>query len=412
MSSLFLLLPAPAASPTGEYAYAQSSDGQHVQHSGQAAASMLPAAGRADAVVAVVAWQMLSWHRIALPPGLNPHSRRQQPRLRAALEGLLEEKLLDDPQSLHLALAPQIHQAESCWVAVCDKQWLRSHLKHLEASGHTVARLVPEIAPAAEARLWALGDAEQPWLLACGVHGLSSLASLPLKTDASVIAALLAALPADAALQAEPQLTRLMEGNQAWNRPVEIQPPAQRLLAAARSPWDLAQFEFNLGTRTRWRRRLQEAWQSFSRAPQWRAARWGAALAVAAQLVGLNAWAWKENRAIEQRQQQAVQTLKDTFPRIPVVVDAAVQMQRELDLLRSASGALSAGDLEPLLAASAQIPGIQAATGLQYQERQLRIQGLALDGQAAADAQQSLAGSGLRLERSGNDWVLQAEASL
>jgi general secretion pathway protein L len=107
-----------------------------------------------------------------------------------------------------------------------------------------------------------------------------------------------------------------------------------------------------------------------------------------------------------------VQTLKETFPHIPVIVDAPVQMQRELDLLRSTSGALSSGDLESLLAASAQIPGIQSATGLQYQERQLRIQGLAPDGQAFADAQQSLAGSGLRLERSGNDWVLQAEASL
>jgi general secretion pathway protein L len=412
MSSLFLLLPAPAAGATSEYAYVQSSDGQHVQHSGQAAASMLASAGRADAVVAVVAWQMLSWHRVALPPGLNPHSRRQQPRVRAALEGLLEEKLLDDPQSLHMALAPRAHPSESCWVAVCDRQWLRGHLQHLEASGHAVARLVPELAPTAEARLWALGDAGQPWLLASGMDGLASLASLPLKGDAALIAALLAALPADTAVQAEPQLTHLMEGSQAWNRPVEIQPLAQRLLAAGRSPWDLAQFEFDLGTHTRWRRRLQEAWQSFSRAPQWRAARWGAALAVAAQLVGLNAWAWKENRAIAQRQQQAVQTLKETFPHIPVVVDAPVQMQRELDLLRSASGALSSADLEPLLAASARIPGIQAATGLQYQERQLRIQGLALDGQALADAQQSLAGSGLRLERSGNDWVLQAEASL
>lgn len=408
MSSLFLLLPAHAAGAASEYAYARSSDGQHVQHSGQAAASMLPAAGRADAVVAVVAWQMLSWHPITLPPGLNPNSRRQQPRVRAALEGLLEEKLLDDPASLHLALAPQAQASEVCWVAACDKQWLRSHLQHLQASGHAVTRLVPELAPTAEARLWALGDAAQPWLLASGIDGRASLAAMPLKADASAIAALLAALPADAPVLAEPQLTRLTE---AWNRPVEIQPFAQRLLAAARSPWDLAQFDFHLGSHTRWRRRLQEAWQSFSRAPQWRAARWGAALAVVAQLVGLNAWAWKENHAIAQRQQQAVQTLRDTFPHIPVIVDAPVQMRRELDLLRSASGALSAGDLEPLLAASAQIPGIQAATGLQYQERQLRIQGLALDGQALTDVQQSLAGSGLRLERADSDWVLQAEAS-
>ena len=42
---------------------------------------------------------------------------------------------------------------------------------------------------------------------------------------------------------------------------------------------------------------------------RWKAARWGAALALLAQVVGLNAWAWTENRAIAAKQVQVRSTL-------------------------------------------------------------------------------------------------------
>jgi general secretion pathway protein M len=83
------------------------------------------------------------------------------------------------------------------------------------------------------------------------------------------------------------------------------------------------------------------------------------------------------NRAIELRQQQAKQVLQTTFPHVPVIIDAPVQMQRELDLLRSNSGALSANDLEALLAASAG-RACKVTEGLQYQDQQLRISELDL----------------------------------
>ena len=71
------------------------------------------------------------------------------PPLRAVLEGLLEDQLLDDPPALHFALAPGAANDGKTWVAVCDKAWLRSGLQALEAAGMAVARIVPERVPAA-----------------------------------------------------------------------------------------------------------------------------------------------------------------------------------------------------------------------------------------------------------------------
>ena len=81
------------------------------------------------------------------------------------------------------------------------------------------------------------------------------------------------------------------------------------MLAASQYQGDLAQFDLDLGGSTRLRRRLLDAWQSFAKAPQWRAARWAAGIALLAQLLGLNAWAFKENRAIAQRHQATVSLL-------------------------------------------------------------------------------------------------------
>ena len=156
-------------------------------------------------------------------------------------------------------------------------------------------------------------------------------------------------------------------------------------------------------------RRLLDAWQSFAKAPQWRAARWATGIAIVAQLIGLNAWAFKENRSIAERQQQAKQVLQTTFPHVPVIVDAPVQMQRELDVLRSNSGALSAADLETLLAASATISSMPNAKSLEYQDKQLRITGLDLNPEALSDAQQSLEASGYQLQREGADLILSAK---
>src|SRR5258705_114804 len=166
MSTLILHLP---AGPAGEYAYALSSDGLRADRHGHAAAGLLPDPGRTGQTVAVVPHQALSWHLVSLPHGVPTGSRRGHVRLRAVLDGLLEERLLDEPSQLHLALQPQARAGEPCWVAACNKAWLHAHLQALESAGRPVGRIVPECPPQATPQLWAVGSPESAWLLATGL---------------------------------------------------------------------------------------------------------------------------------------------------------------------------------------------------------------------------------------------------
>jgi general secretion pathway protein L len=75
---------------------------------------------------------------------------------------------------------------------------------------------------------------------------------------------------------------------------------------------------------------------------------------LASQLIGWNAWAWKTRANWQAQQASGAQVLRDTFPNTQVVVDAPLQMAREVDRLREASGQLSAQDLEAMLAALGQ----------------------------------------------------------
>ena len=104
MSTLLIQLSAEHATAGTQYHYIVSDDGQRSSSDGLASLSLLPTTGRASQVTAVIPAAQLSWHAITLPPGLNVQSRRQQTRIRAVLDGLLEEKLLDDPAQLEAAL--------------------------------------------------------------------------------------------------------------------------------------------------------------------------------------------------------------------------------------------------------------------------------------------------------------------
>ena len=131
--------------------------------------------------------------------------------------------------------------------------------------------------------------------------------------------------------------------------------------------------------RTRALRKAGSAASAFLYAPQWRAARWGVGLLAAAHLVGLNAWAWQERDALAAKQAGVRNALTQTFPKVQVVVDAPVQMERELAVLRQAAGSVSPRDLEPLLAAAgAALPEGQLPNALEYTAGELRLRGITL----------------------------------
>lgn len=399
MSLLILTLPLARPGPGTTYRYTLTADGLHALRHESAAAALLPTPERGGETVAVVPVQALSWHRVTLPPGL-PLGTSAAARVRSVLEGLLEDQLLDEPSQLHFALAPEARAGAATWIAVCDRAWLREHLQALEAAGRRPSRVVPEFAPGGPAQAWALGTPEDAWLVRTGLAPDQGLALLPL-TSAAL------ALWPDAEnpsppVQAEPAVAALAE--QRLGQPVTLQTADQRALEAARSPWDLAQFDLASTGRTRLLRDIRGLLRAGLSAPQWRAARWAVGLTLGVHLVGLNAAAWQEQQALKAKQAAVRTTLTQTFPQVAVVVDAPVQMARELALLRQTAGSAGPQDFEALLAAAGTaLAEGPAPTGLEFSPGRLRLNGVTLapDSLAAAQARVQALGFALRAEDGG-----------
>ena len=375
MRTLIVCFPSTASSSTTSYDYSLTADGRTLLDHGSVPPDLLPSAERGSEVVAVVSAGQLSWHSVELPRGIGAGS----PRLRAVLENLLEERLLDDPGQLHLALAPGTTSSGPVWVAVCDRAWLRSHLQALEAAHCPVTRIVPEFEPeTGPLQLLVIGEPDLPQLLATG-EALGSVMRLPLSAAGL---ALLPAIADDQDLQvlAEPGVAALAE--QLLQRKVSLLTRPQRWLDAAGSSWDLAQFDLASSSRSRTFKRLSGIGREWLQSPVWRPARWGVVLLLAANLLGLNAWAWKEQSALRSGRAAAQAMLTQTFPQIKVVVDAPLQMEREVAALRQATGASSGRDLETMLAAvGSALPADRAAGAIEFSAGEARIRGLRLSAQ-------------------------------
>jgi len=357
--------PASASSALREYAYVLSSDGNSVGRQGRCVAPMLPGA---DTVVAVMAPQDTSWQRVTLP-------KAPPARLRAALAGMLEEDLLNDPEDLHLALAPQAKAGQPTWVAACDHTWLVSQLMALEKAKVRVERVVPGIWPDEPAAAYfheapdtgsddgdSVGGVMLTWSTADGV------ASWPM--GGSLARALLPdPLPPQARFFATPAVASPAER---WlGRAVTVQSQSEHLLQAARSLWNVLQFE--LTPRSKGLHALNDQWRRFL-SPQWRPARAGLIALLVAQVLGMNLWAWHQTRQLKARKAEMVMVLKQAHPQVQVVLDAPVQMQKETEALRAAAGQPGDNDLEALMGAVASAwPPEQPSAGLQYDGSSLTL---------------------------------------
>ena len=351
MSTLIIQLPARARLQGGadgvrasahsgtELAFVLSPDGLLVARHGRAAAALLP---KADSVVLVLADTDVSWHRITVPKA--PVARQ-----RAALAGVLEDQLLDDPAAMHLALAPGAVGGQSAWVAAIDKAWFASELRALEKAGVQVERAVPlswpEDTPLGHFSAAFGADAGAPMQLtwsdangvaAIGVQGALARQMLPIW----------AAQPAR--WSAHPAVAAPAER---WlGRGVLVLTDEQRMLQAARSLWNLRQFD--LTPRHRGMLALRDGWRRF-RSAAWRPVRYGLIAMVALQVLGLNLWAWHQQRQLDGKRDAMTQLLRSTHPQVRAVLDAPVQMQRETDSLRTAAGKRGDSDFETLLGVAA-----------------------------------------------------------
>jgi general secretion pathway protein L len=395
-----LLITLPLASgPVAEYGWAQwSADERRLLAQGSVPAALLPSG---DEVVACAPGVALSWHRVTLPPG----SMKGAARLRGVLHGLLEDQLLDEPESLHFALEPGARAGAPVWVATCDRAWLRGAVQALEAAGRRVTRIVPEFAPQpadGSPMVFAVGE---PEAARCVIASAEGVVMLPLDGTGLALAG---ALP-PGGIQAEPAVAQLAES--VFGQRVPIVKPAERRLQASRSAWDLAQFELASTGRARAGKKLAAISRALWRAPRWRAARWGALALALAQLIGLNAWAWKERGALDAKRDAVRNVLTQTFPAVNLVVDAPAQMAREVAALRQATGDLGSGDFEPMLGAlAASLPSGRVPTAIDFSGGQLRLRGLGLQAPELAAMTTALSSRGYGARSEGDILLIQPEA--
>lgn len=433
MSTLIVLAPPPlraAASAVGvaalEWEWVLADEAGRATAQGAGPAALLP---QADAVVAVLPAAQCSWHRLMLP-------RVPAARLRQALAGALEDRLLDEPDHLHFAVQPGAAPGVSVWVVAVNRPWLHQIIALLEQGGRSLDRVVPAWAPDSPGQAWrghfseaidaaaasSAAGRDAPSGTCLCLAGPEGVLTLPLSADVSPqidewtsqATVRWSASPA-AAAAAERWLERWIERRARTSDAglrtdtdgarVTVMGAAEQALQAAAGPWDLRQFDLALPRRgSRW---LTQGWHAL-RSPAWRPARVGVAALLAVQWVGLNAWAWHLERQVGRLREEQVNLLQQAHPQVRAVLDAPLQMQRETDRLRAAAGQAGEADLEAALAAAAAAwpSGLGPARALQYEPGRLT---LTVSGWSAAQAQgfaQRLRPSGWHLESAGERLIL------
>lgn len=344
------------ASPATDWLWAQTRDGLTLTAQGCDPAALLP---QDTDVVLVLPVLALSWHRVTLP-------KIAASRLRVALDGLLEDRLLTEPARLHLAVQPGAVANQPAWVCACDKDTLAGWLDALQSAQRQVGRIVPDQAPQPQPEWTALATAGQSWWVHAGPLGVRL-------TPLNQVADPQAARPsAGASLRTEPGCASAAEA--AADRPVQLETPAQRLLRSAQSGWNLAQFDIRHSAHTRRGQLLVQVLRRMAYAPAWRAARWGLLVLAVSSLLGLGTRAWDEHRALAAKRQQIQTLLGQTFPHITLVLDAPLQMRREVDRLQRASGGVGQADLDVFLAdfSASSLDGI-GFNAIQFSATDIRI---------------------------------------
>jgi general secretion pathway protein L len=301
--------------------------------------------------------------------------------------------------------------------------------------GHVVHRIVPEWVPNTQAggvSAWISGVPEDAWLWVSDTQGAWRL---PLEAGINFwIEKLKSAnqqdIPAQLLIQADPAVAELaqkalrqLQANAAtdtadrlasWR--VEVAAGASRYAQAAASQWDLAQFEFAAHGSARWLQKIKRIWQTFANSPSWKAARWSLALLVLAQLIGLNVAAWQLNAQAQLQSDLQNNILSQSFPHV-TVVDAPLQMAKELERLQRNSGAISPRDLEWVLqAVGTALPAGQFISNLDFQVQgngETRLQGLQLSDSQAKDFAQALRKQGLDAQSNDGKWrIVSLKAGL
>ena len=425
MSTLIVLLPPrDPAVPSQEWQLPELpflllDKSGRTQRAGRSTLALLP---RASSTVLMVAARDLLMMPATLPP-------LKGPRLRQALPNIIEDQLIQDPQTCHIALDPQPLGNARHLLAVVDRGWFRFICEGFAAAGHRSVRAVPVTrclppppVSAAAAAAAALAEAEvasgelKP---AAAAKLAAGLPIVPLPVVAVVLGAVVSTAPAlllevaaeSSSTRVELAIARGMQGEglavpvTAVNATLEalsgaapvslylltevpgnepgMGSGAQAKLAAqvtgtrplpfeqlARRAlecrFDLCQFEFATQP---WR--LDRATLRRLRLP--------ALLAVGALVVaviGANVQWIMLARQRDAINTQMTELLLNTFPKTTVVLDAPDQMSRQMQQLRVAAGELSPDDFLSLASGFARSLGplpVNGIAAIDYHDRRLDV---------------------------------------
>ncbi len=413
MSLLVIALPprdrtgsAPAEGPAAlprlpqEFPFVFSADGgQSVSQTGVAPVAALP---RASQHVLVLADADVSWQRVLCP-------KAPAARLRAALGGAMEEMLLDEDEDLHLALAPGAKPGQKCWVAVMNRPWLVGALQVLEAHGREIEKVVCASAPVSPAVGHFSADegaAEHELsLLMCRKEGV-----IQLGLAGGLARTLVPPRGEGTRWTANPAAAAAAERWLGEGERVTVLSDPERLLLASREGANLRQFSLTSGPRGL--RALRDGRRHFF-SPGWRPVRWGLAALALANVVGLNAHAWQQQRQLQDKRHAMTGLLQSTFPNVRAVIDPALQMRRETERARAVAGQVGDADLEALLGAAALgWPDGQAATAtLRYEPGRLSLAAAGWNEQQVRQFRDRVKGRGYAVEFADGRITLARELS-
>lgn len=347
-------------------------------------------------LVGVLPVAAVSWHRIRLPK-----ARLSGPKLRAVIHGLLEDVLLDEPNSLHFVLEPGFKTGTPVWVAVCNKDWLDLNLKSLAKEGLSPKRLIPEHYPhdwngslPEGSILSRSSGAWISWEDQSGVHqfplGESSSAHHVNKLTSSEM------------------FSRVHVGDDVSLSVFDYYPNAtrssldQRVERVLSTKWNLALYEFS--PKIKRVVRLVEVANSISHDVRWKSTRIALAFFVMSCAVGTNLVAWKERELLKHQEKLMIEMLHTSFPRITTVIDPILQMKKEIENLRRTAGLVELEDAEFLLSSFGATPLSKEAgasnISLDYDRKNgLVIRPLAPDGASFSMTRDALRSRGVDLER-------------
>lgn len=382
-----LILPLPDGPPADAWDWLLVDDGGTVLRQGHDGPALWPPAER---VVLALAPQRLTWMRATLPA--TPAKR-----WRAALPGLLEDALLDDPEQLLFALPSDARAGSDTWVAITPMAPLQAAIEAAEASGRRVDGIAPVAWPLAAGEVPQAHVQDQAGQLRVVWRDADGVTLLPLAGGYSRqrLAGVAARWSADPAAVAAVE---------AWReQAVAVRSASQTWAEAAQSPWNLRQGP--LTPQLRGLHALQHLGHRLMQ-PEWRGWRWGVVALVGAQVVGLNALAFQQQRQERARAQALHAAAQSQFPGWAGDVG---RVERQLGELRRTAGVSGPQDVEALLGAAARRwpGGAPAVQAIAFEGDRLTLSAPGWQDDWTPAFGQALAADGVSLQQDGPRLVLQ-----